>query len=124
MPVTPLKCRNRTLEAVKDSRPKFHPIQVCAQPFKTFDQISHDRICCLLRHSWFTRQGFFWGPSVGLKSLAGSGSPTERLRNQVLRTGLDTVLSAGVSLPDLTSITAAFAVIPSNKAGSAPVIQT
>jgi hypothetical protein len=45
-----LKIGNRMLEAVEDSRPKFHAIQICAQSLKRFDQISHNGIGRLFRH--------------------------------------------------------------------------
>ncbi|HXW49819.1 MAG TPA: hypothetical protein VEK31_10285 [Xanthobacteraceae bacterium] len=50
MLVAPVEVRDRMLKAVKDSRPKFHPIQVCAQALESFDQISNDHIGRLFRH--------------------------------------------------------------------------
>jgi len=50
MLVAPVEVRDRMLKAVEDSRPKFHPIQVCAQALESFDQISNDHIGRLFRH--------------------------------------------------------------------------
>jgi hypothetical protein len=42
--------RNGMLKPVKGLRPKFHSIQIVAQAFKRFDQVSHDRVCYRFRH--------------------------------------------------------------------------
>jgi hypothetical protein len=65
--VAGLKIRNRVLETVEDSRPKFHAIQVRPQSLKRFDQILHNRIGRLFRHSFFTGLDVSY---AGLKTLA------------------------------------------------------
>jgi len=80
MLVARLKWRDRALEPVEDSRPKFQPIQVCAQPLESFDQISHNRIGCLFRHSCFTRADIFQCPCFGVKELGAVWFPHRSLR--------------------------------------------
>jgi len=65
--VAGLKIGNWVLETVEHSRPKFHAIQVRAQSFKRFDQISHNGIGRLFRHSFFTGLDVSY---AGLKILA------------------------------------------------------
>jgi hypothetical protein len=49
--VARLEIGNRTLETVEDGHPKFHAIQIGPQSLERLDQISHDRIGRLFRHS-------------------------------------------------------------------------